>query len=77
MSINLYKSSNSNVFRYRYQLGYSGIPEHGGSFEKPSDASTFTVPVEAGDLVLLATDGLFDNLDLEEIVDHVRAPCLD
>ena len=27
-------------FNLPYQLGYSGIPEHGGSFETPSDANT-------------------------------------
>ena len=58
-------------FNLPYQLGYSGIPEHQGTFERPSDATTFSVPVLPGDVILLATDGLFDNLELDEIVDEV------
>jgi len=58
-------------FNLPYQLGFSGIPEHQGTFERPSDATTFSVPVLPGDVVILATDGLFDNLELDEIVGEV------
>eukprot|EP00607_Mallomonas_marina_P006683 CAMPEP_0182437756 /NCGR_PEP_ID=MMETSP1167-20130531/85259_1 /TAXON_ID=2988 /ORGANISM="Mallomonas Sp, Strain CCMP3275" /LENGTH=448 /DNA_ID=CAMNT_0024630787 /DNA_START=507 /DNA_END=1853 /DNA_ORIENTATION=+ len=60
-------------FNLPYQLGHSDIEEHSGTFETPADADTASIPVVAGDIVLLATDGLFDNVDLDEIVVEVGA----
>ena len=60
-------------FNLPYQLGFSNIPEHPGAFETPMDADTASIPVLPGDIVLLATDGLFDNLDLNEIVAEISA----
>jgi len=60
-------------FNLPYQLGFSNIPEHPGAFENPMDADTASIPVLPGDIVLLATDGLFDNLDLNEIVAEISA----
>ena len=59
-------------FNLPFQLGYSGIPEHQGNFEMPSDATTFSIPVQPGDVIVLATDGLFDNIDLDEIVSEIE-----
>ena len=39
--------------------------------DSPQDADTASIPILPGDVVILATDGLFDNIDLEEIVDEV------
>ena len=36
--------------------------------DKPQDAEVISVDVAPGDLLVLATDGLFDNLHLDEIV---------
>ena len=58
-------------FNLPYQLGYSGIKEHDGKFETPSDADSATLPIMAGDIIIMATDGLFDNLDLDEIINEV------
>jgi protein phosphatase PTC7 len=59
-------------FNLPYQLGYAvGIPNHSGIFETPADADTASIPVMPGDIILMATDGLFDNLDLDEIVDEI------
>lgn len=41
------------------------------NFETPGDADTASIPVMPGDVIILATDGLYDNLDLNEIVDEV------
>jgi hypothetical protein len=41
------------------------------SHTTPKDARTFTIPVEADDILILATDGLSDNLWDEEILDEV------
>ena len=58
-------------FNLPYQLGFSDVPQHTGKFETPFDADTASISVMAGDIILLATDGLFDNLDLDEIVAEV------
>lgn len=40
--------------------------------DSPEEADMYQTKVQEGDLVLLGTDGLFDNLFLEEIVERVR-----
>lgn len=60
-------------FNLPYQLGH--IPPKGSTdqqfpdffFENPSDADTASIPVMVGDLIIMATDGLFDNVDLGEL----------
>ena len=37
-------------------------------FETPENASVLRVPIMEGDLIVLATDGLFDNMDEEELL---------
>ena len=51
-------------FNMPFQLG-------SGSLDTASDASTDSVQVRAGDVVVLATDGLFDNLWPEDITELV------
>ncbi|KAF9963350.1 hypothetical protein BGZ65_004119, partial [Modicella reniformis] len=51
-------------FNYPYQLGT-------GSTDSPSDAQTFTVKVKSGDIVVMGTDGIFDNLFDEDILEEV------
>ena len=58
-------------FNLPYQLGFSNIPGTPNSFESPHDADTASIPIMVGDIIILATDGLFDNLDLDEIVEEV------
>ncbi|ORY02113.1 protein serine/threonine phosphatase 2C [Basidiobolus meristosporus CBS 931.73] len=53
-----------HCFNYPYQLGT-------GSLDKPSDAQAFTVKVEKGDIVILGSDGIYDNLSDEDILDIV------
>lgn len=43
------------------------------NFDTPADADTASIPIMPGDLVILATDGLFDNMDLEDVVQVVTA----
>jgi protein phosphatase PTC7 len=57
-------------FNHPFQLGWTGeeIPEgEKSSFKAARDACTSSVHVRRGDLIVLATDGLFDNVDAEEI----------
>jgi len=42
-------------------------------FETPHDASLVRVPVRKGDLLVLASDGLFDNMDEEGVLDIIEA----
>lgn len=58
-------------FNLPYQLGFSDIANTPNNFESPSDADTASIPVMPGDVIVLATDGLFDNIDLNEIVQEV------
>ena len=52
-------------FNLPYQLGFAdGVKEWNGTFETPGDADMASIPVMPGDIILLATDGLFDNVDL-------------
>lgn len=60
-------------FNLPYQLGFSDIEGAPQTFETPSDADTASISVIPGDIVILASDGLYDNLELNEIVDEVRA----
>ncbi|KAG2226211.1 hypothetical protein INT45_003356 [Circinella minor] len=55
-----------HAFNFPYQLGTN-------SPDKPKDAQTFDIKVEKGDVIVLGTDGLFDNLFDKEILSIVRA----
>ncbi len=55
-------------FNLPFQLGQSNIPQGTASFETPRDAVNTSIPLMPDDIVILATDGLFDNLELEEIL---------
>ncbi|PKA55308.1 putative protein phosphatase 2C 55 [Apostasia shenzhenica] len=48
-------------FNFTYQL------ESGNGSDLPSSAQVFIIPVEAGDVIVAGTDGLFDNLYNNEI----------
>ena len=51
-------------FNRPYQLGFSTFPEHAGNFQLPIEADCASIPVMEGDIVVVASDGLFDNVDL-------------
>ncbi|KAJ3168531.1 hypothetical protein HDU88_001421 [Geranomyces variabilis] len=53
-------------FNFPYQLGT-------GSRDSPSDAQTFAVKIQEDDIVILGSDGMFDNVFDEDIVEIVRA----
>ncbi|KAJ1924646.1 hypothetical protein IWQ60_005052 [Tieghemiomyces parasiticus] len=52
-------------FNFPYQIGT-------GCADRPEDAQVFTVKVQKGDIILLASDGLFDNLFDEDILDEIQ-----
>ncbi|KAG1049264.1 hypothetical protein G6F43_008396 [Rhizopus delemar] len=55
-----------HAFNFPYQLGLL-------SRDQPQDAQSFTVKLEKGDIIIMATDGLYDNLfdkDILRLVSH-------
>eukprot|EP01022_Parablepharisma_sp_SALTPOND_P028810 TRINITY_DN71794_c0_g1_i1.p2 TRINITY_DN71794_c0_g1~~TRINITY_DN71794_c0_g1_i1.p2 ORF type:complete len:235 (+),score=14.55 TRINITY_DN71794_c0_g1_i1:620-1324(+) len=51
-------------FNFPYQVGTAG--------DNPYDASILSHKVELGDIIVLATDGLWDNLNKTQIIDIVQ-----
>lgn len=57
-------------FNHPFQLGWTGeeIEEvEKTSFQEPKSACTTSIHVRRGDIIIMATDGLFDNVDIDEI----------
>jgi len=57
-------------FNHPYQLGWTGEelpPDENTSFKEARDSCTSSVHLRRGDIVIMATDGLFDNVDADEI----------
>ncbi|KAI9265999.1 phosphatase 2C-like domain-containing protein [Sporodiniella umbellata] len=52
-------------FNFPYQLGTA-------SFDSPQDAQQFTIKIEENDIIVLGSDGLFDNLFDEEILEEIK-----
>ncbi|RIB15940.1 phosphatase 2C-like domain-containing protein [Gigaspora rosea] len=55
-------------FNYPFQLGSA-------SHDNPKDSQTFTVKIQCGDIVVMGSDGIFDNLFDEDILDEVVPFC--
>lgn len=70
------QSSYQIIYRSPQQLHYFNCPFQLGAdtqgnssqFEQPSDAEQCSVSVQEGDLIILATDGLFDNLSEADVL---------
>ena len=64
-------SEHQHHFNYPYQLGIGmdGLP-HGQ--DRPKDAEVYQLKLEEGDVVVMGTDGLLDNLWPKEILDYVE-----
>jgi protein phosphatase PTC7 len=58
-------------FNHPYQLGWTG--EEVGektSFKSARDSCTTSIHVRRGDIVIMATDGLFDNVEIDDIAKY-------
>ncbi|TPX37140.1 hypothetical protein SmJEL517_g01031 [Synchytrium microbalum] len=53
-------------FNFPFQLGT-------GSHDTPDSAQSFQIKVQEGDIVIIGSDGMFDNVFDEEVVDIVRS----
>jgi len=59
-------------FNHPYQLGWTGEEigkDENTSFKSAKDSCTTSIHLRRGDIVIMATDGLFDNVDVDEICD--------
>jgi len=59
-------------FNHPFQLGWTGqeIPDgEMSSFKEARDSCTSSVHLRRGDIIIVATDGLFDNVDADEIAE--------
>jgi protein phosphatase PTC7 len=57
-------------FNHPFQLGWTGEEIEGGentSFKSARESCTSSIHLRRGDIVIMATDGLFDNVDVDEI----------
>ena len=57
-------------FNHPFQLGWTGDELKDGektSFQSARSACTTSIHVRRGDVIIMATDGLFDNVDIDEI----------
>jgi len=60
-----------HYFNTPYQLSLSA-GRQGVIQDKPSDAETTTLPIQQGDVIVMATDGLFDNVFQDQIVNRLQ-----
>lgn len=57
-------------FNHPFQLGWTGKDienDEKTSFSSPKNSCTTSIHVRRGDVIIMATDGLFDNVDIDEI----------
>ena len=57
-------------FNHPFQLGWTGREldeSEGSSFKTAKDSCTTSIHVRRGDIIIMATDGLFDNLEVDDI----------
>jgi len=56
-------------FNHPYQLGWTGEELNGEdtSFKNAAESCTTSIHIRRGDIIIMATDGLFDNVELEDI----------
>lgn len=57
------------AFNHPFQLGWTGEELNGEatSFKTAAESCTTSIHIRRGDIVIMATDGLFDNVELEDI----------
>jgi len=57
-------------FNHPFQLGWTGEElgdEEVSSFKTAAESCTTSIHIRRGDIIIMATDGLFDNVELEDI----------
>merc|ERR1711937_974245 len=57
-------------FNHPYQLGWTGkdlCKDETTSFKAAHDSCTTSIHIRRGDIIIMATDGLFDNVDIDDV----------
>lgn len=67
----LQSSEHQHQFNFPYQLGRNKYGEPHGE-DRPSDAEMYQITLENGDLIVMGSDGLFDNVWPNEILDYIN-----
>jgi protein phosphatase PTC7 len=69
LSIAFVSQQQLKSFNHPFQMGWTGeeIVEKNSSFKEASDSCTSSVHILRGDIIIMATDGLFDNVDIDDI----------
>ena len=67
----LQSSEHQHRFNFPYQLGRNKYGEPHGE-DRPSDAEIYQITLEKGDVVVMGSDGLLDNVWPNEILDYIN-----
>lgn len=67
----LQSSEHQHQFNFPYQLGRNKYGEPHGE-DRPSDAEIYQITLEKGDVVVMGSDGLLDNVWPKEILDYIN-----
>ncbi len=64
-------SEHQHSFNYPYQLGIGQDGEPHGA-DRPEDAEEYVLTLQKGDYVVMGTDGLFDNVWPQDILEYIN-----
>lgn len=69
LRVNFISQQQLKSFNHPYQLGWVGeeVKNEESSFKSAKDSCTTSIHIRRGDIVIMATDGLFDNVDIDDI----------
>lgn len=70
LRVNFVSQQQLQSFNHPYQLGWTGeeVPKgEKSSFRSARESCTTSIHVRRGDIIIMATDGLFDNVDEDEV----------
>ena len=67
----LQSSEHQHQFNFPYQLGRNKYGEPHGE-DRPSDAQMYQITLEQNDIVVMGSDGLFDNVWPKEILKYIN-----
>ena len=69
LRVNFISQQQLRSFNHPYQLGWVGeeVDSDDSSFKSAKESCTTSIHIRRGDIVIMATDGLFDNVDIDDI----------
>jgi len=67
----LQSSEHQHQFNFPYQLGRNKYGEPHGE-DRPSDAQVYQITLEKSDIIVMGSDGLFDNVWPKQILEYVN-----